>query len=603
MLVTLGGAVARPGITELALGHDAADRARALRRAAASRRRRCSSAATSAPGCRPRRRSTLRSRRPVCDRSAPPSARARSRCCRERAAASPRPRGSPPTWRGESAGQCGPCVFGLRAIAEALDSIAACDQRCGRARSQRLRRAHAPGRPAAAPARIRTAPRASSRARSRSSPTNRPPPRRRVLGALAEPLLPTPAARGMAMSRKTTHLRVNPIRCDAYGHCAELLPELISLDEWGYPIIADAPVPRRLRATRRAAPSRYARGSRSCSSSATQHARLSRPRRRRRRPRRPERDRDERPAAGGVGGGRACRRAPRRPGARSPGRGPSPGMPRALVGAVEAVEHVREVGLVETRAVIADRERAVAQVDLDQPARRAPLVRVAEQVRDRAADALGLAADDRRLEVRPEHDRVAGAALGALDQLAHDLVDAHVVDDVARLGAPRASSTTSPTSAVSSSSSAMMSARRLARSSSGSRSASSSTWMLARRLAIGVRSSWLASATRWRCASTECSSASSVALKLRARRASSSSPSTSSRCERSGFGGQRLGRRVKRETGASAARATMPPSTAATRMPPPPTASRISSSWRSDAVDLGQRPRDLHGAARRRDRP
>jgi ferredoxin len=45
------------------------------------------------------------------------------------------------------------------------------------------------------------------------------------------------------MSRKTSHLRVNPIRCDAYGHCAELLPELISLDEWGYPIISDRPVP------------------------------------------------------------------------------------------------------------------------------------------------------------------------------------------------------------------------------------------------------------------------------------------------------------------------------------------------------------------------
>ena len=55
------------------------------------------------------------------------------------------------------------------------------------------------------------------------------------------------------MSRETTHLRVNPIRCDAYGHCAELLPELIELDEWGYPIIADAPVPANLeRAARRA---------------------------------------------------------------------------------------------------------------------------------------------------------------------------------------------------------------------------------------------------------------------------------------------------------------------------------------------------------------
>ena len=45
------------------------------------------------------------------------------------------------------------------------------------------------------------------------------------------------------MSRRELHLRVNPILCDAYGHCAELLPELIALDEWGYPIIEDGPVP------------------------------------------------------------------------------------------------------------------------------------------------------------------------------------------------------------------------------------------------------------------------------------------------------------------------------------------------------------------------
>jgi ferredoxin len=38
-------------------------------------------------------------------------------------------------------------------------------------------------------------------------------------------------------------LRVNPILCDAHGLCAELLPERIQLDEWGYPIIDDSPVP------------------------------------------------------------------------------------------------------------------------------------------------------------------------------------------------------------------------------------------------------------------------------------------------------------------------------------------------------------------------
>jgi ferredoxin len=48
-------------------------------------------------------------------------------------------------------------------------------------------------------------------------------------------------------------LRVNPIACSGHGLCAELLPELISLDEWGYPVIADREVPPRLaRQARRA---------------------------------------------------------------------------------------------------------------------------------------------------------------------------------------------------------------------------------------------------------------------------------------------------------------------------------------------------------------
>ena len=38
-------------------------------------------------------------------------------------------------------------------------------------------------------------------------------------------------------------LRVNPINCTGHGLCAELLPELIHLDEWGYPIVDAHPVP------------------------------------------------------------------------------------------------------------------------------------------------------------------------------------------------------------------------------------------------------------------------------------------------------------------------------------------------------------------------
>jgi ferredoxin len=38
-------------------------------------------------------------------------------------------------------------------------------------------------------------------------------------------------------------LRVNPIACTAHGMCAELLPERIALDDWGYPIVEDPEVP------------------------------------------------------------------------------------------------------------------------------------------------------------------------------------------------------------------------------------------------------------------------------------------------------------------------------------------------------------------------
>lgn len=37
-------------------------------------------------------------------------------------------------------------------------------------------------------------------------------------------------------------VRVNPITCEAHGMCAELLPERIALDEWGYPIVDETPL-------------------------------------------------------------------------------------------------------------------------------------------------------------------------------------------------------------------------------------------------------------------------------------------------------------------------------------------------------------------------
>jgi ferredoxin len=34
----------------------------------------------------------------------------------------------------------------------------------------------------------------------------------------------------------TTRLHVDWTRCDGHGSCAELLPELLVSDEWGYPL-------------------------------------------------------------------------------------------------------------------------------------------------------------------------------------------------------------------------------------------------------------------------------------------------------------------------------------------------------------------------------
>jgi len=40
----------------------------------------------------------------------------------------------------------------------------------------------------------------------------------------------------------TFRLRVDPIACDGRGVCAELFPERVSLDDWGYPIIDSEPI-------------------------------------------------------------------------------------------------------------------------------------------------------------------------------------------------------------------------------------------------------------------------------------------------------------------------------------------------------------------------
>jgi ferredoxin len=38
-------------------------------------------------------------------------------------------------------------------------------------------------------------------------------------------------------------IRVDPIACVGHGLCAELFPERITLDDWGYPMIDGRPIP------------------------------------------------------------------------------------------------------------------------------------------------------------------------------------------------------------------------------------------------------------------------------------------------------------------------------------------------------------------------
>ena len=44
------------------------------------------------------------------------------------------------------------------------------------------------------------------------------------------------------MSRRTLELVLDPVACDGRGVCAEMLPERIELDRWGYPVIDDAEI-------------------------------------------------------------------------------------------------------------------------------------------------------------------------------------------------------------------------------------------------------------------------------------------------------------------------------------------------------------------------
>jgi methionine sulfoxide reductase heme-binding subunit len=78
----------------------------------------------------------------------------------------------------------------------------------------------------------------------RVAATVRTPP----ASSLAPPtgMVRAPRRRPGAPGLTSLRLSVDPIGCTGHGLCAELLPELIALDRWGYPVLADQPVPANL---------------------------------------------------------------------------------------------------------------------------------------------------------------------------------------------------------------------------------------------------------------------------------------------------------------------------------------------------------------------
>ena len=163
----------------------------------------------------------------------------------------------------ESAGQCGPCFNGLPAIAAALAELA--QPRPGRPALANLQRwaglvagrgaCHHPDGTVRFVASALTVFGAeiAEHASGRCTATRR------------DPFLPRDRAGAdrvrleMMMPDTSVRLRVNRVACSGHGVCAELLPELIALDEWGYPLIADTAVPARLARARPASGHRLPR--------------------------------------------------------------------------------------------------------------------------------------------------------------------------------------------------------------------------------------------------------------------------------------------------------------------------------------------------------
>ena len=205
---------------------------------------------TSAPGSTPRTSPGRPTARKGSPRSVRAQARASSSHSRRPRAASPRRHESSASYTAESAGQCGPCVFGLPALASATaDWLARGTASTGtvvdlRRWSGDIDRRGACRHPDGAVRLLRSA--AGRRSLTISSVTR---PGARAAGQRSRSSLP-PAVTSCGDDRRVKQgatalrLSVDPIAArDGYGVCAELFHEWIRLDDWGYPIIDGDEIP------------------------------------------------------------------------------------------------------------------------------------------------------------------------------------------------------------------------------------------------------------------------------------------------------------------------------------------------------------------------
>ena len=170
--------------------------------------------------------------------------RRRDRRARRRdAARSPRPRASPTTSRPSRPASAVPASTGSAAIARHDPA----DRRAEPRAPAAGRRSGALERPACRARRLPVIPDGAARFVASALRVVRGRVRRprhaRPCDALRAMRRCCPSRRSALAAAGDEASRVNPIQCVAHGMCAELLPERVTLDEWGYPIVDGRPVP------------------------------------------------------------------------------------------------------------------------------------------------------------------------------------------------------------------------------------------------------------------------------------------------------------------------------------------------------------------------